>query len=96
MEIIRHESSPGSLDFMRTRFDRLASRLQGKGARTVLDGNGTPVRLDNALLTRIFDEELARLLVERGQLRDTGDERSFREARTNSEEMILSGVFNPV
>ena len=74
----------------------LAQRLRHAGTLPVLDGNGTPVRLDNALLTRIFDEELARLLVERGQLRDTGDERSFREARTISEEMILSGVFNPV
>jgi Zn-dependent membrane protease YugP len=49
-----------------------------------------------AVLTRVFDEELARLLAERDRLKDIGDEDSFREARRRSEEMIHNGWYNPV
>jgi hypothetical protein len=44
----------------------------------------------------VFDEELERLVAERERLRDVGDERSLREARRLSEDMILSERFNPV
>ena len=74
----------------------LAQRLRHAGTTSVVDANGTPVQHDEPLLTRTFDTELADLLAGRGQLRDAGDERSFREARDLSEAMILSGVFNPV
>ena len=49
-----------------------------------------------ALLTRVFDEELERLLGERGTLKDAGDESTFREARRVSESMIQQGHVNPI
>jgi hypothetical protein len=48
------------------------------------------------LLSRVFDEELERLLGERATVRDAGDERTFRAAREASEAMILNGWFDPV
>jgi malate synthase len=43
-----------------------------------------------------FDRELAQLLAERTRLRDPGDDATFREARTQSEEMIRGRAFDPV
>src|SRR5205823_1448562 len=62
----------------------LAQRVR-HGAR-VTDGDRA-VRHDDALLTRVFDEELERLLGERDRLKDAGDEHTFREARDRSEAM---------
>jgi malate synthase len=74
----------------------LAQRLRHRDVAEIAGADGGIVRHDEALLTRVFDEELARLLAERDQLKDIGDEGSFREARRLSEEMIHNGWYNPV
>ena len=74
----------------------LAQRLRHSDATAVMGPDSKPVAHDESQLNQVFDQELARLLGERGQLRDAGDERTFKEARVLSEAMILSGVFNPV
>ncbi len=73
----------------------LAQRVRHADRLAVTDGDRT-VRHDEALLTRVFDEELERLLGERSALRDAGDEATFREARRLSESMIQQGQFNPI
>ena len=73
----------------------LAQRLR-HGERAAITDGGRVVVHDAALLNRVFDEELERLLGERARLRDAGDESTFREARRQSEEMIHRGWFNPV
>ncbi len=74
----------------------LAQRLRHRDVAEVTGPDGRAVRHDTTLMARVFDEELERLVAERGRLKDVGDERSFREARRRSEEMILNGWFNPV
>jgi len=74
----------------------LAQRVKHNSRVPIVDATGAPVPHDDARLTRLFDEELARLLGERGTLRDAGDERTFGEARRISEDMIRNGWFNPL
>jgi hypothetical protein len=44
-------------------------------------------------ITRFFDEELARLLVDPA---NSGDSKLFREARRESEDMIRFGFHDPI
>jgi len=44
-------------------------------------------------VTRLFDEELARLLVNPSNMKEAAH---FREARRISEEMIRSGFYDPI
>ena len=74
----------------------LGQRLRHQAAIEIAGDDGRPVRHDAALLARVFDEELARLLAERESLRDAGTESTFREARRLSEDMIHNGWFNPI
>jgi len=74
----------------------LAQRLRHADTVEIEGDDGSPVRHDAALLSRVFDEELAQLLGARATLRDAGDERTFRAAREASEAMILEGWFDPV
>ncbi len=74
----------------------LAQRVRHWERAPIAGADGRPVVHDPALLTRVFDEELTRLLDERTRLRDAGDETTFREARRQSEEMIVEGRFDPV
>ena len=46
------------------------------------------------LVSRLFDEELEKLIANPG--RDLGTAETFREARRISEAMILNGEFDPV
>ena len=46
-----------------------------------------------AEITRFFDEELARLLVDPGHMKQAA---SWREARRQSEEMIRLGFYDPI
>jgi len=73
----------------------IAQRQRHAGAVPIAD-HGRAVVHDRALVTRVFDEELARLLGERARLHDVADESSFREARRQSEDMIERGWFNPI
>jgi malate synthase len=74
----------------------LAQRVRHSDRAPIVDDAGAVVRHDSEFLTRVFDEELDRLLAERGTLRDVGDESTFREARRQSEDMIRRGWFDPV
>jgi malate synthase len=59
----------------------------------VIDGDeGKPVRHSPELITRIFDEELERLIGES----PSDQHATLREARRLSEEMIVLGQFDPV
>jgi hypothetical protein len=46
------------------------------------------------LITRLFDEELEKLLA--NPERDPGTAETFREARRISEAMVVNGKFDPV
>lgn len=76
----------------------LAQRMQHADAVPVFGDDGAPVRHTRAWVSRIFDEELERILGElaAGQLKDAGTPDTFRRARLASEGMILEGRHNPV
>src|SRR6185436_3037481 len=50
----------------------MIAQRQRHAAAVPIDDHGRPVTHDHALVTRVFDEELARLLGERDRLRDAG------------------------
>jgi len=72
----------------------LAQRLEHSHVTPVLDENGRPVRHTLELLSRIFDEELEKLLADppRGE---RGTPETLREARRISEAMVLNHEFDP-
>ena len=55
--------------------------------------HGEPVPHTPAYLTRLYDDELARLLEKTG---DEDEKARLRQARRESEEMIVSGRHDPV
>jgi hypothetical protein len=61
----------------------------------ILDESGAPVRHTSELISKLFDEELERLLGEPANASDTKTADSLREARNLSEEMIRRQEFNP-
>ncbi len=71
----------------------LAQRVLHRDSVPVLDGSGRPVLHTPAYLTRIYDEELEGLLA-----RVTGaeDRQRYRQARLESEAMIVAGQHDPV
>jgi len=73
----------------------IAQRLNHSSNVEVLDDAGTPVRHTPELITRIFDEELQRLLGEPGYAKDPDAAETLCEARRASEEMIRQQEFNP-
>jgi malate synthase len=74
----------------------LAQRVRHHARVPIVDASGVPAPHDAAHLTQVFDQELERLLAERGSLKDAGDAVTFREARRISEDMIRNGWFNPL
>ncbi len=76
----------------------LAQRVKHRDAVKIADADGRAVVHTLELLDDIFHEELARILeeLEAGKLKDAGTEATFREARFQSERMILRGEFTPV
>jgi malate synthase len=73
----------------------IAQRMEHAGSVEILDDNGIPVRHTSELLTRLFDEELERLLSEPAAAKDPILAATLREARNLSEEMIRRGEFDP-
>ena len=71
----------------------LAQRVLHRDSISVFDGSGRPVLHTPAYLTRIYDEELEALLA-----RFTGaeDRERYRQARRESEAMIVAGQHDPV
>ncbi len=76
----------------------IAQRLRhgAGGAAQIVDEAGTPVPHTPQLITKLFDEELARILRELSSMKDLGTAETFRRARAISEEMISQGAFDPV
>lgn len=74
----------------------IAQRMKHRADVPILDGSGRPVEHDEALIKRLFDEELERLVGELPQGRDQGTAETMREAREQSESMILNGWVDPI
>ena len=73
----------------------IAQRLKHSSSVEILDESGAPVRHTPELISRLFDEELERLLGEPANANDPKAAASLREARNLSEEMIRRHEFNP-
>ena len=73
----------------------IAQRVLHCEAVVVADGDAGPVKHTPALITRLFDEELDRLLQEEVG-NDAAAADKFRRARASSERMIVNREFTPV
>jgi malate synthase len=72
----------------------LAQRLRHSERTPIIDEqSGNAVRHTPELLTRVFDEELGKLIANPGK--DLGTPETFREARRIGETMVTSGEFDP-
>jgi malate synthase len=72
----------------------IAQRLRHNGHVPVTDEGGQIVVHTPELITRLFDEELEKLLANPGK--DLGTPETFREARKISGAMVRNGEFDPV
>jgi malate synthase len=80
----------------------IAQRMRHRDQVEVLDdssaGGGKPVEHTPELITRLFDEELQRILSElpTGKLKDLGTPETFTRARAISESMIVNNEVDPI
>jgi malate synthase len=74
----------------------IAQRMKHGAAAKVVDDHGEVLNHAPQVITRIFDEELERILAELPKMKDLGTPDTFREARKISENMIRNGDFDPV
>ena len=75
----------------------IAQRILHRDALEITDeAEGRPVKHTPELITRLFDEELDRLLNELPPDTDSSISDKFRQARQISEGMIVRGEFTPV
>jgi malate synthase len=72
----------------------ISQRVRHSRAVPVLDDSGNPVPHTPELITRLFDEELEKILA--NPARDPGTPETFREARRISEAMIVNGEVDPI
>jgi malate synthase len=72
----------------------IAQRMRHNGHVPVVDEAGQMVVHTPELITRLFDEELEKLVANPGK--DLGTPETFREARRISEAMIVNGEINPI
>jgi malate synthase len=74
----------------------IAQRVRHRDAVRIVDDTGRPVAHTPERITKIFDEELDRILRElpSGTPAETSDQ--FKQARAISEKMIVAGEFTPV
>ena len=72
----------------------IAQRMRHNTHVPVTDEAGNTVVHTRELVSRLFDEELEKLVANPG--RDLGTVETFREARRISETMILNEEFDPV
>jgi malate synthase len=73
----------------------IAQRMNHGKAAGVVDEKGEVIEHTNDLITRLFDEELEKLIANPAR-QDLGTPETFREARRIGEDMVRSGEFNPV
>jgi malate synthase len=71
----------------------IAQRMKHGSSACVVDENGNILEHTPEFVNRIFDEELDRLMQSNPDP-EVGNQ--FREARRIAEDMVLSGVFNPI
>lgn len=74
----------------------LAQRIRHRDRVAVVDAAGKEVSHTPEYVSRLFDEELARLVEELPLGRDAGTPETMRDARRIGEEMITKGWFDPV
>ncbi len=74
----------------------IAQRVRHRDAVSIVDDHGQPVLHTPERITALFDEELARILRELPQGTPAEMSQQFQQARAISEQMIVTGEFNPV
>jgi len=72
----------------------IAQRLRHSGEVPIVDESGKSVAHTPELITRLFDEELDRLVANPARA-DLGTPETFREARRVGEAMVVNEEFNP-
>jgi len=72
----------------------IAQRMRHNGHVPVVGESGELVVHTPELITRLFDEELEKLVANPGK--DLGTPETFREARRISEAMVVNGEFDPI
>ncbi len=71
----------------------IAQRMQHSEQTPVVDESGNTVVHTPELITKLFDEELEKLIA--NPARDLGSPETFRQARRISEAMVVNREFNP-
>ncbi len=74
----------------------IAQRMKHSDIVPIVDDAGKPVRHTPEFVSRLFDEELDRILSELPENTPEEARTKYRQARLVSEEMILKGWFDPV
>ncbi len=73
----------------------IAQRVRHRDAVRIVDEIGRPVLHSPELITKLFDDELNRILAELPAGTSAETTAQFGQARAMSEQMIISGEFNP-
>jgi malate synthase len=73
----------------------ISQRVRHSREVPIVDEYGNPVLHTSELITRLFDEELEKLLANPARV-DLGSPETFREARRISEAMVVNGEFDPI
>ncbi len=74
----------------------IAQRVRHRGSVPVMNGDGASAPHTADLITRLFDEELEKILQALPKDAPSDTVERFRQARHISEQMIVRGEFNPV
>ena len=72
----------------------IAQRMKHSGKVPIVDETGKAVAHTPDLITRLFDEEVEKIIANPARA-DLGTPETFRKARQIGEGMVLSGEFNP-
>src|SRR5208337_3850925 len=72
----------------------IAQRIQHWPTVPIVDDSGRPVQHTPEFITRLFDEELAKLIANPGK--DLGTPETFRQARRISECMVRNAEIDPL
>jgi malate synthase len=73
----------------------IAQRVRHRVTVRILDENGQPVEHSPEFVSRLFEEELDRILKELPAGTPAETSAQFKQARAMSEQMIVTGEFNP-
>jgi malate synthase len=73
----------------------IVQRMRHGEAMDILDESGNPVAHSPQLISRLFDEEVEKIVANPARA-DVGTPETFREARRIAEGMILNSEFNPI